>query len=229
VGIIAAELALLIATVVMVVIVKAHPGPLPGDAGLTVWWQHLVRPRPLPRAVLDDISAVNWPIPAAITIAVFAVVFALLRRWLAVLVLLAMELADLTNFIINEFVRRPRPAGYGVFVDRHITTNYSFPSGHVEHALAILGIVVFLSFQVRRPAPWLNVGLWVVRIGLLAMIVLMSPSRVMQGEHWPSDGLAGLFWGGLWLLIGIQIYTWAAQRWPRLVPLNERKEIRPAT
>src|SRR5438094_5614717 len=89
----------------------------------------------------------------------------------------------------NAIVHRPRPAGFGVVVDRHITGYYSFPSGHVEHALAILGMVVFLSFQVRRPAPWLSAVLWVVRIVLLADIVLMLPARLLAGEHWPSDGL----------------------------------------
>jgi hypothetical protein len=36
--------------------------------------------------------------------------------------------------------------------------------------------------------------------------------------------LPGL-WGGFWLLLGIQVYVWAARRWPRLVPANERQEV----
>jgi membrane-associated phospholipid phosphatase len=222
---IAVELVLVAATLALVVIVKGHLGPLPGDVSITLWWQHLVRPHQGLTAVLNEVSAINWPKPAAITVAVIVAAFALLRRWLAILVALSMELADVTNFIINQIVQRPRPIGHGVFVDRMITGVYSFPSGHVEHALAFLGIVVFLTFQVRRSGPWLTPLLWVVRIALIAEIVLMSPSRVLQGEHWPSDGLAGLLWGGFWLLVGIQVYFWAARRWPRLVPANERREV----
>jgi membrane-associated phospholipid phosphatase len=66
--------------------------------------------------------------------------------------------------------------------------------------------------------------LWVVRIILLALIVMQVPAAVLEGEHWPSDGLAGLLWGGFWLLVGIQVYFWAARRWLRLVPANERRE-----
>src|SRR5439155_15215155 len=43
-----------------------------------------------------------------------------------------------------------------------------------------------------------------------------------EGEHWPSDGLAAVLFGGFWLALGIQVYFWAARRWPRLVPGNER-------
>ena len=219
---IAVELVLLIATLALVVIVKGRPGPLPGDVSITLWWQHLARPQQVLKAVLDEVSAINWPMQAAITIGVIVAAFALLRRWLDILVALSVLLADLTNFIINQIVQRPRPIGHGVLVDRMITGVYSFPSGHVEHALAFLGMVVFLTFQVRRSGPWLTPLLWVVRIALLAEIVLMSPSRVLQGEHWPSDGLAGLLWGGFWLLVGIQVYFWAARRWPRLLGIDER-------
>jgi hypothetical protein len=69
-------------------------------------------------------------------------------------------------------------------------------------------------------APWLTVLLWVVRIALLAAIILMLPSRTLEGEHRPSDGSAGLLFGGFWLLL-IQVYYWAARRWPRLLGLGE--------
>ncbi len=217
---IGAEVILLVVMAAMVLIVKRHLGPLPGDVGLTIWWQHLVRPHAILTAFFDGISTINWPIPAAIALAFVVVVCLLLRRWLDALLVFFMEIADGTNWLINQFVHRPRPAGDGVYVMQHIGNIYSFPSGHVEHALAFLGIVVFLSLQVRRPWRWL----WVPRIALIVIIVCMLPSRVLEGEHWPSDGVAGLIWGGLWLLIGIHVYAWATRRWPRLVPANERRQ-----
>jgi predicted membrane channel-forming protein YqfA (hemolysin III family) len=95
------------------------------------------------------------------------------------------------------------------------------------YTLAFLGIVLFLIFQVRRSRPWLTPALWVVRIALLALIVIQLPAALLVGEHWPSDGLASLLWGGFWLLAGIQMYRWAARRWPRLLGANERP-ARPA-
>ena len=224
--VIAVELVLVVATLALAVIVMMHPGPLLGDAGLTVWWQHLVRPHHLLTTVIDEFRAINFPIPATITVIVLAVVFALFRRWLDILVVGAVSaLADGSNWLVNLLVHRPRPTGYGIVVEQHITGYYSFPSGHVEHTLAFLGLVLFLSFQLRRPAPWPASWLWVGRIALLALIVMQLPSAVLEGEHWPSDGLAALLWGGFWLLVGIQVYPWAARRWPRLVPANERREV----
>ena len=52
----------------------------------------------------------------------------------------------------------------------------------------------------------------------------MAPSRVLEGEHWPSDVLGGLLFGGFWLLVGIQVYLAATARWPHLIPPNERRE-----
>jgi undecaprenyl-diphosphatase len=118
-----------------------------------------------------------------------------------------------------QLVGRPRPLAPGLHVDGQGGFP-SFPSGHVEHALAFYGIVLFLTFQVRHPQLWL----WVARIPLILFIVMLAPSRLVTGEHWPSDILAALTWGAIWLLLAIQVYRWAAPRWPRLVPTNERKE-----
>lgn len=229
-GFIVAGLVLLAAFIALFVMVKGHRGPLPGDVGLALWWQHLVRPYHLLTTGINEFRAINFPIPATITMIVLIAVFALFRRWLDLAIAaVVVALADGGNWLVNLFVARPRPAGYGIVVDQHLTGYYSFPSGHVEHALAVLGIVVFLSFQLRRPAPWQASLLWVGRIALLALIVMQVPAAVLEGEHWPSDGLAALLWGGFWLLVGIVVYTWAAQRWTRLVPMNERKEALPRT
>jgi membrane-associated phospholipid phosphatase len=64
---------------------------------------------------------------------------------------------------------------------------------------------------------------------LFAAIILMVPSRVLEGEHWPSDGLAGLLFGGFWLLLTIQAYHWLARRRPRWLGLGEPRPVPGAT
>lgn len=215
------ELALLLGTLVLAVIVKIHPGPLPGDLDMTITWQHLIRPNQFLTSPLGFISTITWPMYVAIQMAALVVVLALCRRWLDIaIVLLTAVAADGSNFVISQVVQRPRPTGAGLYVQDHITAFFSFPSGHVEHVVAFLGIIVFLSFQVRRPHIWL----WVVRAPLIATILLMGPARLMRGEHWPSDVLGGLLWGGFWLIAAMHAYEWAAKRWPRLVPPNECQE-----
>lgn len=225
-GFLAAELVFVAGIVALSIAVLAHPGPLPGDVGLTLWWQHLALPAHWLATPLEALSTITFPQPFSLILAGLIVVFLLLRRRLDLLVALATVALGLgSNLLFNQYVHRPRPAGSGVFVAADVTKQYhvySFPSGHVMTAVAFFGILVFLSFQVRRPvAPWLDVLLWVVRIVLLAAIVLMLPSRVLEGEHWPSDGLAGLLWGAFWLLLAIRVYSWAARRWPRLLGLDE--------
>jgi membrane-associated phospholipid phosphatase len=226
---IAVELMLLIAVLCMAVIVKGHPGPLPGDVDISLWWQHLVRPHHLLTTIIEEFRTIGFPVPAAITMIVLVTAFAAARRWLDLGVIAGVvALADGSNWRINIFVHRPRPAGHGIVVDQHIVGYYSFPSGHVEHALALLGIVLFLSFQTWRLPWWPAALLWVVRIALLAMIVMQPPAAVLEGEHWPSDVLAGLLYGSFWLGLGAAAYYRAASRWPRFLGVHERRPVQTA-
>src|SRR5207302_1057614 len=84
-----------------------------------------------------------------------------------------------------------------------IKTYFSFPSGHVIHAVVFFGFVLFLTWQTRRPEPWL----WPVRAVLIALIVLMGLSRVLEGEYWPSYVLGVLLCGALCLILGRYFYS----------------------
>lgn len=216
----AVETMLLVALVALGIIVRLHPGPLPGDLGLSLAWQHLIRPNQTLITIIEFFGNSTWPLQAILIAFGIAAVFAYLRRWLDVMLSLGTAgLASLTNYGIMQIVHRPRPVAPGLHVNGHVGF-FSFPSGHVEHAVAYYGLILFLTFQVRYPQPWL----WLVRVPLILLIVMIGPSRLVTGEHWPSDILGALLWGTCWLLAAIQVYRWAALRWPRLVPANERTE-----
>ena len=203
------ELVALLAALALAVIVRRHPGPLPGDVGVALALQHLLLPHHWLASLVDGVSAINWPVPSAIVVAGVVGLLATLRRWLAAgTALLTSALADASSYITNEIVRRPRPSDHGLHILHVIKTYYSFPSGHVIHAVAFFGFVLFLTWQTRRPTPFL----WPVRAVLIALIVLMGPSRVLEGEHWPSDVLGGLLYGVFWLLLGLHVYSWAKHR-----------------
>jgi membrane-associated phospholipid phosphatase len=223
-GLLAAGFLLLVAALTLSAIVRWHPGPLPGDVEITLAWQRLVRPHPWPTEVIGAVSRINFPRPARYLTVAVVVALALCRRWFDIAVALGtLWLAGTTTHRVNLFVERPRPAGLGIFVNRYIADVYSFPSGHVSHALVFMGLVAFFTLRVRSTHPPISVALWLVRLYLLTQAILMAPSRVLEGEHWPSDVLGGLLFGGFWLLAGIAAYTWAVPRWPHLVPPNERK------
>ncbi|HEV7214523.1 MAG TPA: phosphatase PAP2 family protein, partial [Chloroflexota bacterium] len=118
----------------------------------------------------------------------------------------------------NQFVQRPRPEGHGIVVLKQITNYFGFPSGHVVHVIAFFGALLFLTFQTRR-WPALR---WLLRVVFVLLIVLIGPSRVMEGEHWPSDVVEGLVIGAFWLLVAVHFYWWGALHWPRLLATDER-------
>jgi membrane-associated phospholipid phosphatase len=213
------ELAVLLAALALAVIVRRHLGPLPGDVGVALALQHVLLPHHWLASLIDGVSTINWPVPSAIVMAGVVGLLAALRRWLAAgTALLTSALADASSYITNEIVRRPRPSDHGLHILHVIKNYYSFPSGHVIHAVAFFGFVLFLTWQTRRWVPLL----WPVRAVLIALIVLMGPSRVLEGEHWPSDVLGGLLYGAFWLILGLHLYTWARHRWPRYPAERDR-------
>jgi membrane-associated phospholipid phosphatase len=214
------ELVVLLAALALAVIVRRHPGPLPGDVGVALALQHFLLPHHWLASLIDGVSTINWPVPSAIVLAAVVALLVTLRWWLAAgTALLTSALADASSFITNEIVRRPRPSDHDLHILRVIKNYYSFPSGHVIHAVAFFGFVLFLTWQTRRWVPLL----WPVRAVLVALIVLMGPSRVLEGEHWPSDVLGGLLYGAFWLILGLHLYTWAGHRWPRYRAARDRR------
>ena len=49
-------------------------------------------------------------------------------------------------------------------------------------------------------------------------------SRILTGEHWPSDVLGGYLVAAFWLLVSLPVYPWAAARWPRLVGRGDQEQ-----
>jgi len=220
VGFIVGEVLLLCAAAVLSLLVIQQPGPLPGDVGGAVAVQRALLPHHVATIILEWVSTINWPAPAGAALAAVVGLLLLLRRWLdAIVVFCSSGLADASNFLLAILVHRPRPSGDGIVVLQHVTATTSYPSGHVVHAIAFLGILIFLSLQTRRVA-WL---LWPLRVVFVAVILLMAPSRLLEGEHWPTDVLAGAFVGTFWLVLGIHAFLWAARRHPRLLAGDERE------
>lgn len=214
--------ALIVALVaVLGVAARKHPGPFVGDVGV----ERAVQSALLPHAALTDpleaLSTLNWPVPTAITLGIIVAVFLVLRRWLDAIVLpVAAAVESVVTLQFSKWIHRPRPTDHGIHILQKITGSYSFPSGHVTYAFAIFGLLLFLTTRVRHPFhPAL---VWMLRAVLLVLIVLMPISRVLEGEHWPSDTLGGALNGLFWLILFAHVYLWARSRWPVLLAADER-------
>jgi membrane-associated phospholipid phosphatase len=215
------EGALLLAFLGLMLLAVRHPGPLPGDVAVSRAVQAVLWGRGAVTDVIDGISTLNFPTPAIVTLAVVTLISLLLRRWLdAILLPLTAAAADGTEYLVNVFVHRPRPSDHGVHILQRLPHSYSFPSGHVTFAIAVWGLFMYLTFQIRRPVH--PVLLWTVRAIIAGVIVLMPVSRVLEGEHWMSDVAGGALFGAFWLMLALHLHRWARRRWPFLLARDER-------
>ena len=95
----------------------------------------------------------------------------------------------LLNSLLKLLFARPRP---DVFPPLTSETTYSFPSGHTMAAVAVYGLLTLFLWQRGKYIWAILPGLWVPLVAL---------SRVYLGVHYPSDVLASLALGTIWLVI----------------------------
>jgi undecaprenyl-diphosphatase len=95
-------------------------------------------------------------------------------------------------FASSQVVDRLRPAVADL--TSGLPSGASWPSGHAAAAAALYGALAALVV-VHGRAPW--------RWAVLALPVLLAPaigvSRIYVAAHYPTDVLAGLVLGGLWV------------------------------
>jgi undecaprenyl-diphosphatase len=110
------------------------------------------------------------------------------RRWAQWLMWSAIVGFALQN-IVKELVGRERP-GWSESAFQPLTA--SFPSGHAMSGIttwAVLGVILLVA-PVGGRLPR------IVGVIALAVGVLMGPSRLVLGVHWPTDILGGWLLGG---------------------------------
>lgn len=233
----AAALWLVGAVALALLAVFAHSDAVfPGDVGIaeavqSLHWQPLVR-------FINLSSDANWPYPAGITVIVVVVALVVALRFrAAICAAVAGFAADLVNVTLNGVVARPRPNNVHVHVVAHLGL-HSFPSGHVTHVVSFYGFLFYLSYRAWKRASaaasgarsgpsggWLAgrlpVSVWrgflaVVMVVSAYFLIFIGPSRVLEGEHWPSDVVASYLLGALALVVVIALYHALTAAWRRI-------------
>ena len=146
----------------------------------------------------------------ALIVIMLGILLALKLRWEALMEVFATVGIGVVGLIVKILVDRPRPTTDLINV---MTTldggKQSYPAGHVESYVAILGFLWYLSYTLL-PANSFRRLIQLIVYGL--MIVLIGVSRVYVGEHWLSDVVGGYLLGGIWLWLTIKIYEWGKPR-----------------
>ncbi|MCX6050405.1 MAG: phosphatase PAP2 family protein, partial [Chloroflexi bacterium] len=104
------------------------------------------------------------------------------------------------NALLKLVFARSRPLLFPPLV---LETDYSFPSGHAVAAISLYGLLAVLLWRQRHYGWALLAGVWVLAVAV---------SRVYLGVHYPSDVLASLTIGGLWLYGAFFVFDWVEGR-----------------
>lgn len=108
---------------------------------------------------------------------------------------------DVVTIAIKTRVLRPRPTKDLVRVMGDLA-EASFPSGHVVHYVTFYGFLFYLVY-IHLKERWFRTALLTLLAGI---ILLVGPSRVYMGQHWPSDVGGAYLVGTLWLGVIIIAY-----------------------
>jgi len=108
---------------------------------------------------------------------------------------LMFAIACLGGTILNTGLKlvftKPRPQLWHRLI---VETSYSYPSGHALGSMVLYGMIAYLLAQ---RYPKLARIIYLVAAGLILTICF---SRLYLGVHWPTDIMAGLGIGLLWLV-----------------------------
>ena len=195
----------LLSGAIMISLIARYTQFFPGDRSIT---RNLQRQHnPWLRRFMIAISEIGFPkIGIPFTFSVAGIFWVLRFRLEAIFVLLTSS-SNILNWIVKRLIKRPRPTSELVTVAR-VINEPSFPSGHVMHYLNLFGLLDYLLATNWRSGRLRNILLAICT----SLIVLIGPSRVYLGAHWPSDVMAGYIYGGLWfgglMTIYLRIKSW---------------------
>ena len=135
---------------------------------------------------------------ASLSMTAFLLALCLLRRQFpdALAVLLILPTQAVVIVLPKFLIGRPRPEG-ALFGNTD-----SFPSGTAATAALILGLAIyFAQLHITRKLPRIA-----FQAALTAAIIALGLFRILSGEHYPSDVLAGWLAGALSLLAIIALH-----------------------
>lgn len=107
------------------------------------------------------------------------------------------------NGLVKEWLALPRPEPAAGVLALTAARGAGFPSGHAQGSLAVWG---WLAVEFRRP--------WVVALAV-AMVLLVSASRLYLGVHFPADVVGGWALAALVMLAASAVWgAGVGRRWP---------------
>lgn len=162
-------------------------------------------------ALMQIVAAPGYPPQVYVVIVITLVILWVFKlKWEALAEVFAVLGIGIVGLLIKIVVDRPRPTPDLVNVLTALDNGkQSFPAGHVESYVAILGFLWYLSYTLLPK----HTAARLVELSVYGtMIAFIGLSRVYVGEHWLSDVIGGYLFGGIWLWLTIRLYEWGKPR-----------------
>lgn len=140
------------------------------------------------------------------------------KKWLAIRIA-ALALSSLfIKFALKLLFQRERPP---VPVIEKVN-GFSFPSGHALIGVVFYGLLIYVVWNEVK-TKWLRITLTCL---FVALILLISFSRVYLRVHYLSDVIAGIAIGVIWLFLSLRIMNAIEKRYvqQRLIQPEELAE-----
>jgi membrane-associated phospholipid phosphatase len=118
-------------------------------------------------------------------------------RWRESLVVIYAVVGETAVFVSTTlFIDRPRPVV--PHLDQAPPTS-SFPSGHTAAAICFYGSIAAIAIWHSR-SRWITIAAVIL---CAAVPLTIAVSRVYRGMHYPTDVMAGMLLGAIWLSVVI--------------------------
>ena len=157
---------------------------------------------PLLALLMAGVSEFGFPPLSLVVVLGTAAVLLLLGSPLAASAAVAGGGAALLAQPFKLLLARPRPDEEAVRVASELS-DFSFPSGHTLFYVGFFGFLFYLAYTRLRRGRLRTLLLW----SLGALVLLVGPSRVYLGHHWPSDVLASYALGLAYLVLLVRWYA----------------------
>lgn len=130
------------------------------------------------------------------------------RRWLALVLVVAIAGNALLNITLKAIFSRARPLHDST---EELVRGFSFPSGHSSGAVVAYGMLAYVLIRCLSPAQAARFGLPLV-LAVTALAFTIGCSRVFIQAHFATDVLAGFASGSAWLAVCIGSAEWLRHR-----------------
>jgi membrane-associated phospholipid phosphatase len=121
------------------------------------------------------------------------------RKWFAIRIAALALSSLLLELILKQTFQRERPA---IPVIKKVS-GFSFPSGHALIGVVFYGLLIYVIWKEVKQR-WLRL---VITFLIIALVLIISFSRVYLRVHYASDVIAGLCVGFIWLVFSLKIIS----------------------